>query len=545
MSGPDATRDALARARSALLAHMRHELLDPVNAIFGYTEMLIEDAGAHGRADLVTDLQKIRASGQSLHALIDEAVAAGRAAPVPTDLPTFATQMQYRLRGPLNTIIGYSELLAEQSVGLGESFDSDLIRIGDAGHRLHALINDIANFRARTSDTPKDSSPAWEIVLPAVNALVKPWLITSNTGGGRLLVVDDSEVSRDLLARRLERDSHTVTRAANGAEALRLLNEAEIDLLLLDLMMPEMSGFELLGQLKSDERLRAIPIIVISALGETDGPIRCIEMGAEDYLPKPCDPILLRARVGACLEKKRLRDQEQLYIKELCAEREKSERLLLNVLPRAVAEQLREQPGFIAERYEEVTVLFADIVGFTEWSAAVQAVEVVQLLNNLFSRFDSLTERHGLEKIKTIGDCYMVAGGIPAPRADHAEAVAEMALDMQSELACFNGEFGLSLSIRTGIHTGSVVAGIIGTRKFIYDLWGNTVNTASRMESHGAPGRIQVTDETRSRLDGKYLFDLRGELEVRGRGTMTTYFLTGRLEKGCSDVLARAADAGG
>lgn len=358
--------------------------------------------------------------------------------------------------------------------------------------------------------------------------LVNPRPAPATAVRGRILVVDDSEESRELLARRLERDSHAVTMAVSGAEALRLIGEAEFDLLLLDLMMPEMSGFELLCRLKSDERLRAIPVIVVSALGETEGPIRCIEMGAEDYLPKPCDPVLLRARIGACLEKKRLRDHEQLYLKELREEREKSERLLLNVLPRAVVEQQRERPGFLAERYEEVTVLFADIVGFTGWSAAVQPDELVHHLNELFPRFDALTDTHDLEKIKTIGDCYMVAGGIPTPRPDHAEAVAAMALDMCDELARFNDDFGMSLNVRTGLHIGPVVAGIIGTRKFIYDLWGNTVNTASRMESHGEPGRIQVTEELRARLDGKYLFEPRGEISVRGRGTMTTYFLIGR-----------------
>ncbi len=528
MSNPAAgAPSASARAKSALLAHVRHDLLAPVNAVIGYSEMLIEDAAAAGRAPLVGDLQKLLLTGRRLHVLINEAVAAERD-DAPADLSSFATQMQYRLRGPISIVIGYSEMLADETPGLGESFVSDLAKIASAGRRMLALVNDIANFRARDFAEPSEPSPAWQMVLDTVSGLEQPWRAPA-AGGGRVLVVDDSEVNRDLLARRLERESHTVSRAADGEEALRLLAEDEFDLLLLDLMMPGIGGFELLRRLKADERLRALPVIIISALGETDGPIRCIEMGAEDYLPKPCDPVLLRARVGACLEKKRLRDQEQRYLLELRAEREKSERLLLNVLPRAVAERLRERPGFIAERHEEVTVLFADIVGFTEWSVSVQAVELVRLLNELFSCFDALTERHGLEKIKTIGDCYMAAGGLPTPRADHAEAVAEMALDMQAELTHFNGEFGTSLNLRTGLHTGPVVAGIIGTRKFIYDLWGPTVNIASRMESHGHVGRIQVTEETRARLGGKYLFEQRGAITVRGGGTMTTHFLAGRL----------------
>ena len=343
-----------------------------------------------------------------------------------------------------------------------------------------------------------------------------------------VLVVDDTPENRDLLSRRVTKEGHVVTLAENGREALEKLRAKAFDLVLLDIMMPEMNGFQVLERLKADERLRALPVIVVSAFGESEGIVRCIEMGAEDYLPKPCDQVLLRARVGACLEKKRLRDQEQRLLAEVRAEREKSERLLLNVLPRTIAERLRDSPGFIAERFDEATVLFADIVGFTSWSSRIPPDRVVHILNDLFSRFDALTERHGLEKIKTIGDCYMAAAGLPTPRPDHAAAVAEMALDMQAEIDAFNCASGSALTVRTGVNTGPVVAGVVGKSKFIYDLWGDTVNTASRMESHGQPGRIQVTCETRARLAAGYTFEPRGEIEVRGKGRMATYVLTGR-----------------
>jgi class 3 adenylate cyclase len=220
-------------------------------------------------------------------------------------------------------------------------------------------------------------------------------------------------------------------------------------------------------------------VIIISALDEMDAVVRSIEMGAEDYLPKPFNPILLRARIDASLEKKRLRDQEQRYLEQIKFEREKSERLLLNVLPEAIATRLKEGESVIAERYDEVTVLFADIVGFTEYSAHTAPEKLVYLLNEIFSSFDHLADRHGLEKIKTIGDAYMVVGGVPTPRHDHCTAIAEMALDMQKELAGFRADSTAPLEIRIGISTGPVIAGIIGTRKFIYDLWGDTVNTAS------------------------------------------------------------------
>jgi class 3 adenylate cyclase len=293
-------------------------------------------------------------------------------------------------------------------------------------------------------------------------------------------------------------------------------------------MMPGLNGYQVLERLKASPDLRDIPVIMISALDEIDGIVRCIEMGAEDYLPKPFNPVILRARVEASLEKKRLRDREQAYLAQLRVEREKSERLLLNILPSAIAERLKEDQGVIAESFTEATILFSDVVGFTQMSALITPVELVYLLNEIFSSFDELATRHGLEKIKTIGDAYMVAAGLPERRANHAEAMAEMALDMQDALAAFNRTRGTSLNIRTGINTGPVVAGIIGTSKFIYDLWGDAVNTASRMESHSAPGRIQVTASTFERLRHNYLFEERGLINIKGKGDMSTYFLLGR-----------------
>ena len=209
-------------------------------------------------------------------------------------------------------------------------------------------------------------------------------------------------------------------------------------------------------------------------------------------------------------------------------EQEKSEKLLLNILPQAIAERLKQNETTIAEYFPEVTVLFADIVGFTALSAVMNPIDLVELLNQIFSRFDLLCERHGLEKIKTIGDAYMAVGGLPNPRADHAEAIALMALDMQTEIARFNASNRKYFSIRVGIHSGPVVAGVIGIKKFIYDLWGDTVNIASRMESHGLSGRIQVSETTYKLLEHKYLFQERGIIDVKGKGGMRTYLLVGK-----------------
>jgi class 3 adenylate cyclase len=212
----------------------------------------------------------------------------------------------------------------------------------------------------------------------------------------------------------------------------------------------------------------------------------------------------------------------------LALEQQRSERLLLNVLPAPIAERLKQGEGVIADAFPEVTVLFADLVDFTRRSRRIGPAQVVATLNELFSAFDELALRQGLEKIKTIGDAYMVAGGLPDPRPDHAEAVAELALAMREEVARRADPSGRPLQLRIGIDTGPVEAGVIGTVKFSYDLWGDTVNTASRMESHGVAGCIQVTTRTYQRLRDGYRFQRRGTIQVRGMGEMVTYLLLGR-----------------
>jgi class 3 adenylate cyclase len=240
-----------------------------------------------------------------------------------------------------------------------------------------------------------------------------------------------------------------------------------------------------------------------------------------------------RERILAELEDKHL---------ALQSEQEKSERLLLSILPAPIAARLKSSPDVIADGFAGVTVLFADIVDFTPLAERLPPEEVVAVLNRVFSAFDLLAQRHELEKIKTIGDAYMVAGGLPIPRHDHAEAIAEMALDMRDEVENCGRELGFPLAIRVGIDSGPVVAGVIGRRKFIYDLWGDTVNTASRMESHGLAGHIQVTNRAYDRLKDRYELRERGEIDVKGKGPMKTYFLLGRaLPRDQSAAIARGS----
>ena len=252
----------------------------------------------------------------------------------------------------------------------------------------------------------------------------------------------------------------------------------------------------------------------------------CLPIGGRDvWLAETISPL---NEETAILVAQDISDRKQTE-EALRLEQEKSERLLRNILPEAIANQLKQNPGAIAEQFNEVTILFADLVGFTPLSARLKPIELVNLLNQIFSTFDELAEQLGLEKIKTIGDAYMVAAGLPIPRADHAEAIAQMALAMQAAVERFQSQQGENIQIRMGINTGIVVAGVIGTKKFIYDLWGDAVNVASRMESSGQPGSIQVTTVTYERLKDKYVFEKRGAIQVKGKGEMVTYWLIGSL----------------
>ena len=354
----------------------------------------------------------------------------------------------------------------------------------------------------------------------------------------RVLVVDDSRTLRKVLVRELRQiGPMQIEEASDGLEALEILQARTFDLVLLDMEMPELDGLGVLTALKESDQLSGLPVIVISSAEEIDKTVKCIEMGAEDYLPKTFNPILLRARILSSFEKKRLRDLEKDYLEQLQKEKEllqmeqmKSERLILNILPKPIAERLKKNEKNISSSYEDVTILFSDIVGFTQMSSLLTPSDLVALLNDLFTRFDKRAELLGLEKIKTIGDAYMAAGGVPVPRADHADIVADMALGMLEDLAEFNRDNQISLQMRIGLNSGPVVAGIIGFTKFSYDLWGSTVNVASRMESSSVIGKIQISPSTAKALIGR--FDLQGRevIEVKGIGKVLTHFLLKRAD---------------
>jgi class 3 adenylate cyclase/ActR/RegA family two-component response regulator len=353
-----------------------------------------------------------------------------------------------------------------------------------------------------------------------------------------ILIVDDQEANIELLEGILADDYTNVKSTSDPRRALPLFNALAPDLILLDLHMPHLDGFAVMEQLQACIPPGAyVPILVLTADVSPDVKQRALSEGAKDFLSKPFDPDEVLARIKNLLETRllhlQLENRNRILAQamhELDAERELSEQLLLNVLPHSIADRLKHEKGIIADRFSEATVLFADIANFTPVSSRLAPEEVVLWLNDVFSSLDRLVEQHRVEKIKTIGDCYMMVSGLPTPRPDHAEVAAELALALRDEMANRIAPHGRPMRMRIGIHSGPVIAGVIGTDKFAYDLWGDTVNTASRMESHGVEGAIQVTETTYQRLQPCYEFEERGIVEIKGKGVMRTYFLTGKVK---------------
>jgi class 3 adenylate cyclase len=301
---------------------------------------------------------------------------------------------------------------------------------------------------------------------------------------------------------------------------------------LLDVLMPQMDGFETLDRIRSHKIWRSIPVVMLSALDDTETTARCITAGAEDYVPKPFNSVVLRARISASLEKKRLRDQEQSYLERIKIEQEKSEKLLLTILPAAIASRLKSGERNIVDSVYAASVMFIDIVGFTAIAAKTTPDQTVVLLNELFSMFDQLVDTYGLEKIKTIGDAYMAVAGVPNAAEDHALRAARMGMAVQDTLKEFNQKNGVNWAVRVGLHSGEVMAGIIGSRKFAYDLWGDTVNLASRLESQGRAGWVQISDETAKLIESEFDVLPVGLVDIRNRGELQVYRIAGPKHPG-------------
>jgi CheY-like chemotaxis protein len=506
------------RNQRTFLAGIREQVLDPVNAIIQVSEILLAETADLGQDAFVADLRKIHASGRRLREMIDEFLSPGTLSGPESETAFKALQSRVRhdLFNALNPVINYCEMwLEDAEEQFLQGFQTDLQRIHGHGKRCMALLDKVLAYRPPVGGAEgpsEEPGPAGEDPLFKWEQTVDK---TAAIEPGYCLVVDDNPTNRDILCRLLQRQGHRFATAVNGREALEMLQAEAFDLVLLDIMMPELNGFQVLDRLKNDERLRDVPVIMISALDQDDAVLRCIAMGAEDYLPKPFNPLLLKARIGACLEKKRFRDKEQTYLQQIKQEKARSDELLHVILPDEIVAELKATNGVKPRRYDNVAVLFADIVGFTPYCDRHGPEEVVLHLQSLVESWEASALKYGVEKIKTIGDAFMAASGLLKPVENPVLSCVRCGLEMIAAAQALS----VGWNLRVGIHVGQVVAGVIGRRQYLFDLWGDTVNTAARMESHGIKGAITLSHAAWGRIADV----ARGEshvVEVKGKGPL-------------------------
>ena len=506
-------------ADRATLSHLRHELHTPLNHIIGYSELLLESAVEGNVAALEPGLRELHEHARQLMALVDEMLGRTRKESSDVDLRRLDSQAS----APIGSIIAAADALKLHAQQLGaDGVDQDLERIAGAARTLRTMI--AAGISALHPVALLDSDTARSGVVPV------PVVET-----GSILLVDDNAENLEMLSRRLTRAGHRVRAAADGAEALTLLREQPIDLVLLDVLMPGMSGYQVLQRITADETLREIPVLMISALDEMDSVVRCIELGATDYLPKPFDPVLLRARIGACLEKKRLRDREAVHMRELAEWNQKLEQRVeeqvtllerLGRLKRFFSPQLAElivaggtDDPLVTHR-RDLTVCFIDLRGFTAFAESVEPEEVMGVLRQYHAEMGGLILEHEGTLERFAGDGMMVFFNDPVPVTNAAERTVRMALAMRTrvtELSVTWRKMGYELELGVGIAQGYATIGAIGFEgRWDYGAIGTVTNLAARLCGEAKPGQILISKRLLAATADLFEVESVGELTLKG-----------------------------
>ena len=491
------------------LAHLRHELRTPLNHIIGYSEMLLEDVAQSDPAALGPGLRQVHENAQRLLAVISELAHADARS---VDFARLSAEFSEPLTAIAQTVSSL-KLSAARAGAHRESDDLD--RIAHAAAALQSVVA----AGATLTDAPVSEAKAEE----------------PSAGEGVILVVDDNAGNREMLGRRLEREGHRVQLAESGAEALHLLRSRRVDLVLLDVMMPQVDGYEVLRQLKSDEALRDIPVLMISALDEVESVARCIELGAEDYLPKPFDPVLLRARIGACLEKKHLRDREAQHLRELADWNQTLEQRVAEQV--ALVERLGRLKRFFSPQLAElivagdaddplkthrrdVTVVFLDLRGFTAFAESAEPEEVMGVLREYHAQMGKLILEHEGTLERFTGDGMMVFFNDPVPVENPGERAVRMALAMRGRVAELVEKWrrlGYELDLGIGIAQGYATIGAIGFEgRWDYGAIGSVTNLAARLCAEAKPGQILISKRVLATTEALLRVESAGELSLKG-----------------------------
>ncbi len=501
----------------AALSHLRHELRTPLNHIIGYSEMLLEDTDDARPTALVPALHRVHDEARQLLGLVNSVLG-----PSANETGVDAGRMAAALSPSLHRVVEASEALKTQAAPVGTAaLLDDVERILVAAQRLVALVLPAESPAARPSGAAQEGAAPPDAAAPADR--------------GAILVVDDNEGNREMLSRRLARQGYAVASAEGGSQALALVKSRAFDLVLLDVMMPEMDGYEVLRQLKADETLRYIPVLMISALDEMGSVVRCIQLGAEDYLPKPFDPVLLQARIGACLEKKRLRDQEVRHLHELAEwnrtlEQRVQEQVTqverLGRLKRFFSPQLAEMivtggaDDPLKTHRREVTVVFLDLRGFTAFAETAEPEEVMGVLREYHAAMGTLILEHEGTLERFTGDGMMIFFNDPVPVDNPAERAVRMAVVMRERVAELSRGWrrrGHDLALGVGISQGYATIGAIGFEgRWDYGAIGTVTNLSARLCGEAKGGQILVSSRVANAVEDVVETEEVGALTLKG-----------------------------
>ena len=530
-AAPDEGLDA-SPTRRAFLAHMRHQLRTPINAMIGYSEMLLEDAADRGQEDFIPDLQRIHTASNQLLAhvnnIFDPAKLDGSHSRLQPDM--FGATLQPVLLTPVTAIVGYSEMLLEDATDRGQKdFIPDLQRIHDAAQHFLVLIKDIAScpaLQAPAEDHDYQApavAPTSREVETAIQPPVKTVDVVGQTDHGSLLVVDDNEINRDVLSRRLVQRGYRVAVAADGRQALQMLMTQPFDLVLLDIMMPGMSGFEVLTILRERHAAAELPVIMATASDQSSDIVAALTLGANDYVTKPLDFPVVLARIRTQLSLKRAIHEIQRLAEQLELRNRFIRTTFGRYLTDEVVTSLLDSPEGLKLGGEkrQVTILMADLRGFTSLSGRLGPEQVVAILNRyLGTMADIIMEYQGTID-EFIGDAIFVIFGAPLRMHDHAQRAVACAVAMQLAMATVNAQNrdeGLpEVEMGVGVNTGEVVVGNIGSHKRAkYGLVGSHVNLTARIESYTVGGQILISEATRQAVGSDVIVDAQIAVEAKG-----------------------------
>lgn len=516
------------RVRRVALTHARHELRTPINAILGYSEMLLEDVEESGASDDAADLGRIRAGGRELLALVDGILDPERIAhEAGTDLDEYGKRIRADLRTPVTAVIGYAEMLLE---GGDPAMAADLERILGAARHLLELSEDIVGLATGghapgSGDLDQAAALAEGVLAKVLPLQARP---VDAAREGSLLVVDDNPTNRDLISRQLARTGFMVATASSGAEALERMGDQAFDLVLLDILMPDMDGLEVLRRMKADAGLAEMPVIMLSSLDEIDSAIRCLEAGASDYVTKPFHPRLLEARITAVMAVRRLREREAWFRARAEDGDAHLHRLLRGACPPGLAHRLRQGETSIMEPYPDAAVAWCNLERALG-GARTPPEQRVAAAEQVLAAFEGAAEAAGLNTVLLQPPAVILGGGIGIGNDEGNAALRVAEAAMAGMEACVAGLGPAAAQLRMGLHVGEAWGAVFAGDRIGVHLWGEALDLARRLERQATPGTIHVSPAGQAALRGGFVLTSRGVVDISGRGQLRTFTLERRL----------------